>query len=227
MPSTTRLPSTMPIAPLPAGESKPRTGNGSMPRSFAAANDGARPADARSRASTLAANVRISVSEKPSAGTIAVTFGLAFGERAGLVDDQRIDALHALERFGIADQHAGLRAAPDADHDRHRCRKPERAGAGDDQNADGRDQRISEARLRAERRPGRERDQRRRDHRRHEPGRHAVGEALDRRARALRRRDHLHDAREQGVAADLVGAHDEAAALIERAADHRVALRCA
>ena len=55
------------------------------------------------------------------------------------------------------------------------------------------------------------------DDQRHEPRRHLIGQPLDRRARALRRSHHLHDLREQRVAPDLVGAHDEAAALIERA----------
>ena len=60
---------------------------------------------------------------------------LAFGQRAGLVDDERVDLLHPLERLGVLDQHAGLRAAADADHDRHRRRQAERAGAGDDEDA--------------------------------------------------------------------------------------------
>ena len=136
--------------------------------------------------STLAASRSNSSSSKPSAATIAVTAGLPFGQRAGLVDHQRIDLLHALERLGILDQHARLRAAADADHDRHRCGKPERAGAGDDQHADRGDQAIGEARLRPEHRPGGEGEQRDGDHRRHEPARDLIGEALDRRARALR-----------------------------------------
>ena len=36
---------------------------------------------------------------------------LAFGQRAGLVDDQRVDLGKALQRFGVLDQHAFLRAA--------------------------------------------------------------------------------------------------------------------
>lgn len=44
---------------------------------------------------------------------------LAFGQRPALVDDERIYALHALERFGVLDEDACVRAAPDADHDRH------------------------------------------------------------------------------------------------------------
>ena len=35
--------------------------------------------------------------------------GLSLGERAGLVDDQRIDPLEDLERLGVLDQHAGAR----------------------------------------------------------------------------------------------------------------------
>ena len=82
---------------------------------------------------------------------------LAFGERAGLVDDKRVDLFHALQRFGVLDQHAGLRAAADADHDRHRRGEAQRARAGDDQHAYGRDQPIGEARFGAEQSPRRRR----------------------------------------------------------------------
>ena len=80
----------------------------------------------------------------------------AFGQRAGLVDDQRVDLLHPLQRLGVPDQHAGLRAAADADHDRHRRGEAERAGTGDDEHGDGGDEPVGEARLRPEDRPGRE-----------------------------------------------------------------------
>ncbi len=72
--------------------------------------------------------------------------GLAEGERAGLVDDNRVDGGEALQRRGIAHQHAGLRAAPGGDHDRDRRGQSERAWAGDDEHGHGRDQRISELR---------------------------------------------------------------------------------
>ena len=49
------------------------------------------------------------------------------------------------------------------------------------------------------------------DHGGHEVGGHGVGQALDRRAASLRFADHAHDLREQGVGADALGAHDEAA----------------
>lgn len=45
---------------------------------------------------------------------------LAFGQRARLVDDQRINVFHTFERFGILDEDAHVSAALDADHDRHR-----------------------------------------------------------------------------------------------------------
>ena len=78
---------------------------------------------------------------------------LAFGQRSGLVDHQRIDLFHTLERLGILDQDARLRAASDTHHDRHRRSEAQRAGAGDDQHGDGVHQRVGQARLRADRRP--------------------------------------------------------------------------
>ena len=98
----------------------------------------------------------------PAPDVTATTARLALGQRAGLVDDQRVDLLQPLERLGVLDQHARLRAAPDADHDRHRRRQPQRAGTGDDQHRHRGDQRVGDARLGAERRPGDEGERRRR-----------------------------------------------------------------
>jgi hypothetical protein len=61
------------------------------------------------------------------------------------------------------------------------------------------------------------------DDSRHEPARDLIGQALDRRAGALRLRDHLYDLGQHGVAADLFRAHDEAAGAIERAGDYLAA----
>ena len=149
--------------------------------------------------------------------------GPALGQRAGLVDDQRVDGLEALQRLGVPDEHAEAGGAADADHDRHRRRQAERARAGDDQHSDRRDQPEGESRLRPERRPDDEGDDGDGDHQRNEPSRDAIGEPLDRRAAALRLRHHLHDLRQHGVAADLLRAHRERAGLVERAADDLVA----
>ena len=70
--------------------------------------------------------------------------GLALGERAGLVDDQRVHLLHDLQRLGVLDQHAGLGAAADADHDRHRRGQAQGARAGDDQHRDRVDQGVGQ-----------------------------------------------------------------------------------
>ncbi len=67
---------------------------------------------------------------------------LAQSERAGLVDHQGIDLLQALQRCGIADQHAGLGAASDADHHRNGRGQAESAGTGDDQYRHRRQQRM-------------------------------------------------------------------------------------
>ena len=194
-----------------------------MPFSFAASTM-ARASGCSLAVSTLAASRSISSASKSVAGTIAVTAGLP-SVSVPVLSITRVSTFSIRSSAcGVADQDAGLRAAPDADHDRHRRRKPERAGAGDDQHRDRRDEAIGEARLRPEHRPGGKGDHRRRDHQRHEPAGDLIGEPLDRRARALRLRHHLHDLREQRVAADLVGAHDEGAALVDRAGDHVRAL---
>ena len=219
LPSITRRRSTMPMAPWPGGASKPRTGASSILRS-AAASTTARPSGCSLLRSTLAASRSISRSSPPSTTCTAITFGLPSRQGAGLVDHQRVDRLHALQRLGVPDQHAVAGAAADADHDRHRRREAQRARAGDDQHGDRRDHAVGVARLRPERGPGRERQHRDQHHRRHEPFGDLVGEPLHRRARALRARHHLHDPRQHGVAADRLGAHDEAAAAVDGAADH-------
>ena len=175
------LPSTLPIAPLPVGESK----SCSAPDRQIALSRGARRSRRASGCSlarsTLAASRSSSASSNPAAATIATTFGLPSVSVPGLVDDQRVDLLHALQRFGILDQDAGLGAAADADHDRHRRGEAERAGAGDDQDADGRNQAEREPRLRTEQRPGAEGERRRRRSRRartsRQPGRPGAGSA--------------------------------------------------
>src|SRR5437763_1073317 len=88
-----------------------------MPRRRASERVFAQKLDARCEAKHL-------VLVEPRRGNDGDDFRLAFGERPGLVDHERVDPLHALERFGVLDQHAGPRAAADADHDRHRGREP-------------------------------------------------------------------------------------------------------
>ena len=88
----------------------------SLPRSAAAARSSSSVASAAGAPRTTSADRR------PAAG-----------QRAGLVEDDRVDALGALERLAAPDQDAGLGAAAGADHDRRRRRQAHRARAGDDQ----------------------------------------------------------------------------------------------
>ena len=154
LPSATVLPSTLPIAPLPVGESKSSTLRKRELALLRGAHDGVRQ---RMLAGALdaggkAQDVALVKSGRRHDGD---HLRLALGQRAGLVDHQRVDLLHALQRLGVLDQHAGLRAAADADHDRHRRRQSERAGTGDDQHADGGDEAEGQPRLRPEPAPRR------------------------------------------------------------------------
>ena len=154
----------------------------------------------------------------PSAATTSVTGGLPFGQRAGLVDDQRLQAPRLLQRRRIADQHAHLRAAAGADHDRRRRRQAERAGAGDHQHRD----RIDQRRRGSAGEPPRHAEGQRGDrhHDRHEHAGDAVGEPLDRRLRALRLGDQPDDAGEQRRAAHARRLAGQQAVLVQRAGEH-------
>ena len=200
-----------PVTPLPTGESK-SAASASVEAALAAPpRRWPRPADARCRAPGWRRAAAARSPRPRRAACTAATLGLAFGQRAGLVDDERVDLLEALQRLGVLDQHAGLRAAPDADHDRHRRGEPERAGAGDDQHRDGRDQGVGEARLRP---PD---DQAKKASAAtaitagtNQPATWSASRWIGARLRCACG-DHLHDPRQHRVAADLLGAHDEAA----------------
>ena len=151
--------------------------------------------------------------------TMPITLRLAFGERAGFVDDERVDFFQGLEGFGVLDEDSGVGAAAGADHDRHGSGESEGAGAGDDQDGDGIDERVREARLRTEDEPGDERDRGDGDDGGNEPGGDAIGEALDGSAAALGLADQLDDSREQSFGADALGAHDERSGGVDGGAD--------
>ena len=147
-------PSTMPLTPLPVVDSKsvdarerdvPLARAATIAPASGCSLTLSRLAARRSRSSAVDARRRFDRHEAR----------LAFGERSGLVDDERRHAFEDLERLGVANQDAELGAAAGADHDRHRRREPERARAGDDQHRDGVDQRVREARLGAEDAPRR------------------------------------------------------------------------
>ena len=144
--------------------------------------------------------------------------GLAFGERAGLVDDDGIDGRQPLQRLGVFDEDALACAATGRDHDRDGRGEPQGARAGNDENGHGCHNGIGERWAGTKCQPGEKCKNGNGDDGRHEIGRHPVGQRLDGRAAALRLRHQRDDARQHGLGADLAGLHDETAGLVERAA---------
>ena len=65
---------------------------------------------------------------------------LALGDRAGLVEDDRVKLVGRLQGLPALDEHPVLGAAAGADHDRGRRRQAQRARAGDDEDDDEVDQ---------------------------------------------------------------------------------------
>ena len=116
----------VPTTPLPVRDWKSSTSEPDLTPSLARAATMAAASGCSLPCSRLAA--RRSSSRPNSAGRDPrVEPRLAFGQRAGLVHDQRVHLLEGLERLGVANQHPRRRAAAGADHDRHRRRQAERA----------------------------------------------------------------------------------------------------
>ena len=198
-------PSTLPVDALAGRRSRTRSTAASVELALlGSARRSPAPADARWRARRWRRAAAARLSSNAVGGDDRDDLRLALGQRAGLVDHERVDLLHPLQRFGVLDQHAGLRAAADADHDRHRRGEAERAGAGDDQHGDGGDQPVGQAAARARTvAQAAKASTATSDHGRHEPAGDLVGQPLDRRAQRCASRHHLHDLRQQRVAADL------------------------
>ena len=86
---------------------------------------------------------------------------------------------------------SALRAAADANHDRHRCRQAQGTRTGDDQHGDCRNQRVGKCGSRAPDGPGEIGKNGDTDDDRHENTGHRVGKLLYGRTRALGVRHHL------------------------------------
>jgi len=148
--------------------------------------------------------------------------GAPFGQGAGLVHDQGVDLAQRLDRRRIAKQHALGGCLAGRDHHRHRRGQAQCAGAGDDQHRHRVDEAVGPARLGSEESPHHERGEGDEHDDDDEPARDDIRQALHRRARTLSLRDHLHDLRQHGLCADLLGDHDQRSTGVERGADHLV-----
>ena len=78
---------------------------------------------------------------------------LAFSQRPGFIHDESVDLFHALKRFSRLDEDTSARALADRHADRHWGSEAQRAGTGDDDDGNRRDQRIGKRGSRTECRP--------------------------------------------------------------------------
>ena len=145
LPITTRRPSTMPIAPLPVGRVEVRDRRRAPARARCAAATIARASGCSLRALDAGGEPQHLVLVERRRRHDRRHRRLALGQRAGLVDHQGVDLLHALERLGVLDQHAGCAPRPTPTMIDIGRREAERTGAGDDQHRDRRDQGVGEA----------------------------------------------------------------------------------
>ncbi|KZX19694.1 hypothetical protein ACH61_03210 [Rathayibacter tanaceti] len=140
----------------------------------------------------------------------------AGGQRAGLVEHDRVDAATRLEHLGSAQEDPQLRAASRAHEHGGRSREPQRARAGDDQNRHGRRDRGRE--VGSGEQPAGEGREGQHHHDGHEDGRDAVGEALHPGLARLGVRDQAAHPGEGRLGADPVDADDQHAVRVEDSA---------
>ncbi len=143
---------------------------------------------------------------------------LAFGQRAGLVQQDGIDVRQPLQCFAAFEQDAKLRAASDGDGQGGRHRETHRAGAGNHEHCDGNGESAADI----EERPDHEGGNRERDDCRDKDGADTVSQLLHGGARGLRLLDQPQDLSQAAFCADGSGAIFDGAVVVERAADQRV-----
>jgi hypothetical protein len=147
---------------------------------------------------------------------------LAARQCAGLVEHDGVERGGLLQGERVLEQDAALCAQPGADHDRRRCRQPERVRAGDDDDGDREQQSVLHVAAEHEvpRAEGQETTHQGHEHK---PERGAVGESLAWRLRVLRLLDELYDLGQGGVRPDGARARAPCAVDIDRRADELVA----
>ena len=224
LPMTRRRPSTVAVMPPPAAAVKAVAGDVGEPALLGAADDrlgqGMLAAALRSRHQPQQLLLGHGA-ERPHLDHL----GAAAGQRPGLVQDDRVDALRLLERGPVTHQDPGLRSLAGADHDRGRRGQPHGAGAGDDQHGDRGRERERQPWLRADQHPAGEGEEGQPHHHRNEVGRHVVSHPLDGCLRALCLFDEAHDLGEGRVATDTLGTHHERSRAVHGGADDRRADR--
>ena len=143
---------------------------------------------------------------------------LAFGQRAGLVQQDNIHMGQSLQRFAAFEQDAELRTAPDGDGQGGRYRETHRAGAGNHEHRDGDGKSAADI----EERPDHEGGNRERDDCRDKNGADTVSQLLHGGARGLGLLDESQNLSQAAFCADGGGAVFDGAVVVEGAADQRV-----
>ena len=138
----------------------------------------------------------------PGGGEDVRDLRLAPGQGAGLVEDDRPEAVGVLQALPPLDQDAVFRPEPCPDHDRRGGREPQRAGTGDDEDGDKIEQRAAEDRIGNKEIPDREGEQADPEDDGDEDGGDLVRQALDRGLGPLRLLDEADDLRQRRLGAD-------------------------
>ncbi len=149
--------------------------------------------------------------------------GFALCQRAGFINDQRVNLGENLQRLGVLDQNTGLCTATGGRHDGHWRGKTKGAGASNDQDRNGRYKGVGQRRIGAVDGPGTigyDGDQ---DHGGHKIPRHPIRHFLDRRTTALGVGNHGDDLRQDRIKAHTTGGHDQAAGAVDRGPGQTVA----
>ena len=156
-------------------------------------------------------------------GLDADDFVAACRERAGLVENDRVDIAGGFERFGVAEERAEAGGAAGGGCDCCRRSEAEGAGTGDDEHGDGRYDAAAERWIGAEGCPEDERERGDGEHGGDEHGSDLIGEALDRGLGGLGPFDCGGDPGKRRVAARFRRPRRDCAVQIVRACVHPVA----
>ena len=143
----------------------------------------------------------------------------AFGQRARLVEHDRIDPACGFEALGVSDEDAVPGSLADPHHDGGRRGQPQCAGAGDDEHRNECQKAVRQTLRAAEEHPRPEREQGHGDDRGHENAGDPVDELLHGGLAALRLLHHADDLREHRVAPDFLGPEAECAPLVDGAGE--------
>ncbi len=147
-------------------------------------------------------------------------FGFAFGQGAGLVEQDDVDGAHALQRHPVLDQHSGAGCLLGGDGDDQRDGQAQGVRAGDHQHGDGAGHGVRDA---AQQRPGDEGDEAGTGGEVEQERRGPVGQGLRPGGGRLRFGDQPLDPGQRGVIPDGGDPDPDGVVRGDRSGDHRVA----